>query len=186
MSDGHATTAINARSLGSHQRPHRGITDTWLTPPEIVNALGPFDLDPCAAVGQPWATASTMFTVEDDGMAQDWHGFVWCNPPFGPEAGKWLDRLADHGNGIGLVPARTETRWFVGVVWERADAVLFLHGRPHFHHIDGTRAKANSGAPICLVAYGPEAVERLDNCGLAGSLVSHWSGADSGRSGVDA
>jgi hypothetical protein len=170
--------------MGSHQLPHRGITNTWLTPPEIIEAVGPFDLDPCAAIGQPWETAGVMFTEHDDGMVQDWHGFVWCNPPFGPEAGKWLDRLAMHGNGIGLIAARTETRWFVRVVWEQADAVLFLHGRPHFHHIDGSRAKANSGVPICLVAYGAEAVERLDNCGLDGSLVTHWSELDSGSSEV--
>src|SRR5690554_3789850 len=108
-----------SRSLGSHQRPYRGETDTWLTPPEIIKAVGLFDLDPCAAIGQPWATATTTFTVEDDGLTQPWHGFVWCNPPFGPEAGKWLDRLAQHGNGIGLVPARTETRWFIRAVWEQ-------------------------------------------------------------------
>lgn len=40
-------------TLTSHQRPHHGASDVWLTPPEIVADLGPFDLDPCAAVGQP-------------------------------------------------------------------------------------------------------------------------------------
>ena len=40
-------------SLSSHQRPHRGATDVWLTPPHMIAALGPFDLDPCAAVDQP-------------------------------------------------------------------------------------------------------------------------------------
>src|SRR5690606_9422951 len=130
-----------------------------------------FDLDPCAAIGQPWRTAATQFTIEDDGLAQAWHGFAWVNPPFGPEAEKWLARLAEHGNGIGLVPARTETRWFVGQVWEKADGIYFLHGRPHFHRIDGVRAKANSGAPIVLVAYGAEATRRLSNCSLRGSWV---------------
>lgn len=161
-------------SLSSHQRPVRGATDVWLTPPEIVAALGPFDLDPCAAVSQPWPTAEQHFTVEDDGLAQDWHGFAWVNPPFGPEAEQWLSRLADHGNGIGLIPARTETRWFVSQIWARADAILFLHGRPHFHRPNGDRAAANSGAPICLAAYGPLAVGRLVASGLRGSFVSAW------------
>lgn len=148
-------------TLTSHQRPNRGESDVWLTPPDIIEALGPFDLDPCAAVGQPWPTASVQYTVDDDGLALPWHGFVWCNPPFGPDAGTWLARLADHGNGIGLCPARTETRWFVAQVWQRASGLLFLHGRPHFHHPDGTRGRANSGAPICLIGYGHEAVRRL-------------------------
>ena len=112
-------------SMSGHQRPHRGQTDVWLTPPEIIQALGPFDLDPCAAVDQPWSTAGKHYTKQDDGLAQDWDGFVWCNPPFGPEAAVWLDRLSTHGTGIGLTPARTETRWFVKYVWGRADAVLF-------------------------------------------------------------
>lgn len=159
-------------SLSSHQRPHRGATDVWLTPPHMIAALGPFDLDPCAAVDQPWRTATTQYTIEDDGLSQDWHGFAWVNPPFGPDAETWLMRLADHGNGIALVPARTETRWFVRTVWDRADGVLFLHGRPHFHHADGTRGYANSGAPIVLIAYGPEAVERLRSCSLPGTFAT--------------
>lgn len=163
-------------TLSSHQRPHRGASDVWLTPPDIIAALGPFGVDPCAAVGQPWRTAATQFTVEDDGLSKDWtdYGFAWVNPPFGPDAETWLERLAEHGHGIGLVPARTETRWFIGTIWTRADAVLFLHGRPHFHHPDGTRGKANSGAPIVLVGYGDLAVERLRNSGLVGSFVDTW------------
>lgn len=159
-------------SLTAHQRPHRGASDVWLTPPEIIDAVGPFDLDPCAApVPRPWPTADRHITPPDDGLTAEWAGFVWCNPPFGPEAGRWLDRMADHGHGIALCPARTETRWFVNTVWRRASSVLFLHGRPHFHYPDGTRGKANSGAPIVLVAYGPAADARLASCGLAGSFV---------------
>lgn len=172
--------------LTSHQRPVRGATNEWLTPPEIIDALGPFDLDPCSPVNRPWPTAERHFTIEDDGLAQTWDGLVWCNPPFGPEAAAWLSRCADHGRAVALVPARTETRWFVREVWGRSDAVLFLHGRPHFHYPDGTRAAANSGAPICLIAYGAEAVVRLAQSGLAGSLVSRWSPATpSEGSGTD-
>lgn len=161
-------------SLTSHQRPHRGFSDEWLTPPEIIEALGPFDLDPCAPVSRPWDTAAKHLTILDDGLAQPWAGFVWCNPPFGPLAGRWLARLADHGTGIALVPARTETRWFRRAVWERADAVLFLATRPHFHHSDGSRAAANSGAPICLVAYGGVALGRLASGRVPGYLVTNW------------
>lgn len=158
-------------TLTSHQRPHRGATDVWLTPPHIIDALGPFDLDPCASLNRPWDTAAKHYTIEDDGLAQEWNGFVWCNPPFGPDAEVWLSKLADHGNGIGLVPARTETRWFVSQVWNRATAILFLHGRPHFHYPNGDRGKTNSGVPIVLVAYGDVALWQLAACDLPGSLV---------------
>lgn len=141
--------------LSGHQSAHMK-NDEWLTPPEIIRALGSFDLDPCSPIVRPWATASKHYTVKDDGLSQPWHGRVWCNPPFGREAVKWLRRMAAHGNGVALIPARTETAMFYETVWHVADAVLFIKGRPHFHYVDGRRADFNSGAPICLVAYGKE------------------------------
>lgn len=128
--------------------------DEWLTPPEWIRALGEFDLDPCAPINRPWNTAREHFTVIDNGLAREWRGRVWCNPPFGREAAKWMRRMAAHGNGIALIPARTETAMFYESVWAGAEAVCFVRGRPHFHFVDGRRAPFNSGAPICLVAYG--------------------------------
>ena len=97
---------------------------------------------------------------------------MWCNPPYGRETWAWLEKLAKHPDGgIALIFARTETAGFVSEVWEKASAVMFLHGRLHFHTADGTRADANSGAPSALVAYGEEAVRRLEQSGLSGTLV---------------
>lgn len=152
-------------SLSSHQSA-RMKNDEWLTPPDLLFALGPFNLDPCAPVVQPWPTAVDYYTKEDDGLAQPWHGRVWLNPPFGREAVKWLRKLVKHGNGIALVPARTETAMFYECVWNVADAVCFLKGRPHFHYVTGERAPANSGAPIALIAYGQENVLALHEADL--------------------
>lgn len=57
----------------------------WLTPPEIITALGSFDLDPCAPISPPWPTAVKTFTVLDDGLKKEWYGRVWCNPPYGTQ-----------------------------------------------------------------------------------------------------
>lgn len=159
--------------MGSHQSAAMK-KDEWLTPPAILDALGPFDLDPCSPVSPPWPIAAKTYSIVDDGLKQPWSGFVWCNPPYGSEAGKWLAKLAAHGNGLALIFARTETADFVANVWGKADAVLFLHGRLYFHHVDGTRAAANGGAPSCLVAYGSEAVKRLETTLLPGTLVMGW------------
>lgn len=158
--------------LSAHQSA-RMKTDEWLTPPEILAALGPFDLDPCAPVParRPWPTAATHYTVIDDGLSMPWHGRVWCNPPFGREAVKWLAKLRNHGDGIALVPARTETAIFYNTVWGYAHGVLFIKGRPHFHYVDGSRAKLNSGAPIALVAYGHRNLDALRNSGLGFVVV---------------
>jgi len=158
--------------MGSHQS-HRAGTTTWLTPPHIINALGPFDLDPCAA--PDWYTASRTYVLPQDGLALPWSGHVWLNPPYGSEAWTWLARLAEHGDGIALIFARTETAGFVREVWGKASAVKFLHGRLHFHYPDGSRAPANSGAPSVLVAYGDRAARKLINDSrLPGTALPLW------------
>jgi len=146
--------------MGGHQSA-RMDKDEWLTPREVIDALGPFDLDPCAPVARPWPTAAKHYTVADNGLLQPWHGRVWLNPPYGQDTGLWLDRLVLHGNGIALIFARTETDMFFRCVWEAADAILFLRGRLFFHHVSGERAAHNSGAPSCLIAYGGKNVDRL-------------------------
>jgi hypothetical protein len=147
------------------------LKDEWLTPPRIIKALGEFDLDPCATVTPPWRTAAKHYTVVDDGLAQEWDGRVWCNPPYGLEAAEWLSKLADHGDGIALIFARTETKMFFDFVWGKASAVLFLYGRLHFHHINGDKAKANAGAPSVLVAYGQDNVTALRRSEIQGKLI---------------
>ena len=112
--------------LSAHQK--NGGHDEWLTPPEILRALGAFDLDPCAPVVRPWETAARHYTVADDGLALPWAGRVWCNPPFGREAVKWLRRMRDHGNGVALIPARTETAMFYETVWGRQTACCSSKG----------------------------------------------------------
>lgn len=151
-------------SMSSHQ--HNGGHDEWLTPPEILAPLGWFDLDPCAPITRPWDTAAQHYDNRVDGLSCDWFGRVWCNPPFGREAIKWLRKMAQHGNGIALIPARTETAMFYECVWGVATGVCFIRGRPHFHYVDGTRAPFNSGAPIVLVAYSEIDNKFLEQSGL--------------------
>mgnify|MGYP001240470136 CR=1 FL=1 len=164
-------------AMGSHQSARAGTT-TWLTPPDILAKLGGwenFDLDPCAAPNQPWPTARHMFTEEDNGLLHDWSAFggrTWLNPPYtNSEIGAWLGRLAEHGDGIALIFARTETEVFHRHVWERCDALLFMEGRLYFHHGDGTRAKANAGAPSVFCAYGSENADILAQCDIPGAFV---------------
>lgn len=163
-------TGDNRVSMSGHQSAAMK-NDEWLTPPEILRALGTFDLDPCAPVVRPRETAASHYTVTDDGLSKPWHGRVWCNPPFGREAIKWLRRMRDHGNGVALIPARTETAMFYETVWGSADGVLFLKGRPHFHYVCGRRADFNSGAPIALVAYGSANLDALRQSGLGFVVV---------------
>ena len=154
----------------AHVRP-KGGTDVWLTPPVILSALGPFDLDPCAAPEpRPWPTAREHYTAADDGLRLPWHGRCWVNPPYS-NAEVWLTRLADHGCGTALIFARTETRAFFEQVWLRASGLLFLRGRLTFHRPDGRIGSGNSGAPSVLVAYGESDALALARAPLVGRFV---------------
>jgi len=158
--------------IGGHHRGHRGRTDEWLTPPEIIRALGPFDLDPCAPVDRPWDTAARHYTIHDDGLLQPWSGRVWCNPPYGPELGRWLRKLSEHGDGIALVFARTETRAFHRWVWPKAHGMMFLVGRLNFYNVKGERAAANAGGPSVLIAYGIFNAARLQHSKINGHYMA--------------
>lgn len=160
------------KGIGGHHRPYRGITNEWLTPPEIVRALGPFDLDPCSPVKRPWDTAAAHINENDDGLTAPWTGCVILNPPYGPDCHHWLRRLASHNDGIAIVFARTETEMFFESVWPKASAMLFIKGRLHFHRVDGSRAKANAGGPSVLIAYGDVCAKRLASCGIDGAFIS--------------
>lgn len=142
----------NGNKAGKHE---------WLTPKELVDCLGPFDLDPCFSEPRPWDTASKYYTEEDNGLIQEWEGFVWCNPPYGEHTQKWLEKCSDYKNCICLIFARTETKMFKKYIWDKAKAVLFIYGRLTFFHDTGEKGEMSAGAPSCLIAWNEEGVERL-------------------------
>jgi len=150
----------------------RAQTHDWLTPPHVLQALGPFDLDPCAYPG--WPTAKRMISLPEDGLNADWEGRVFLNPPYSREAPKWIARMAAHQSGIALLFARTDTAWFIRDVWLGATALLFLKGRVFFHRADGSKATDNGGAPSVLVAYSEFDADWLRGCSLPGTFVRTW------------
>jgi len=159
------------KGIGGHTDPNQGRSEDWITPRNIIEDLGPFDLDPCACEPQPWPTARTMWTWKDNGLGKPWSGRVWLNPPYGRDTTVWLQRLAEHGDGIALTFARTETKMFHKWVWPHAKAFLFITGRLYFHNPDGTRGHTNAGGPSVLIAYGKENAERLRQSKIKGAYL---------------
>lgn len=159
-------------TLGSHQQTI-GKSQTYITPRWLLDALGPFDLDPCAADPRPWDCAAHNWT--EAGLDRTWFGQVFLNPPFDRYQVKhWVNRLAQHGNGIALLHARTEAAWF-RPIWEAASGILFLAQRIKFCDVAGKEHPANSGAPVVLAAFGDGHARRLSICGVAGYFISSWS-----------
>jgi hypothetical protein len=150
-----------------HERP--GGPTEWYTPPAVFTALGiTFDVDPCSpgAWVVPWIPARIHLTTADDGLRQRWRGRVWLNPPYGPGLDRWLERFADHRNGIALIFARTDTQWFHTYA-ARADALCFTRGRIQF--VAPSMPSSRGSTPGCgsvFVAYGDPCVEALRQSGL--------------------
>lgn len=96
----------------------------WYTPVEYVDAarrvMGGIDLDPASCVAaNEVVKADRIFTAEDDGLAKEWHGRVFMNPPYGREGSPFFvaKLLAEFVAGrveaaILLCAARLETQWF--------------------------------------------------------------------------
>lgn len=160
---------MKKNGMGSHQQSI-GLNQEWLTPPEIINSLGKFDLDPCAPVQRPWPTAGHHYTTEDDGLKQDWFGRVWLNPPYDRRViDMWMEKIATHGNGIALIFARTETTTFQNQVFGHASSIFFMKGRITFYKVTGERGESNGGAPSVLIAYGDRNSQAISDSGLEGT-----------------
>lgn len=174
------------KGMGGHQSAHRLSTD-WLTPPEIVRALGPFDTDPAASCSQVHAVdqvfpknppcAAKSYCKHDSGLGHGWEGRVWLNPPYDDTIGLWMRAMQVHGDGVALVFARTETIWFQQTVFgldtkvAPATAIKFLKGRITFLKPDGSDSLYSFGAPSVLIAYGHENAERLRKLQMDGAFV---------------
>lgn len=127
--------------------------DRWLTPLALIEKLGAFDLDPAGAPGHP--TANEVWTPEEigDGLSLPWSGRVWLNPPYGREMRAWVEHLAQHGDGVAIIPARTDTALFQECVFGVASAINFMKGRVRFETPTG-QVTDPAAFPTCLVAYG--------------------------------
>jgi len=151
-------------------------TNTWLTPLNLIQALGNFDLDPCCPPVMPWRTAKHMNEWEPgmiSGLDLDWslYGRTFLNPPYGTETFKWMRKFAEHKRGVAQIFARTDTKGFHEHVFAQAKAIYFLRGRVKFHREDGSCPKNGPAAPSCLVMHTEEDIEAVLASRLTGSLM---------------
>lgn len=92
-------------------------TPEWATPQAFFDRLHlqyGFDLDVCATAEN--AKCARFFTEADNGLAQDWRGVCWMNPPYGREIGKWVRKAYESAQAgatvVCLLPARVDTAWW--------------------------------------------------------------------------
>ncbi len=145
-------------------------TDEWYTPPEIIRALGEFDLDPCAPC-HDFYTAKKCFDRFDDGLKQSWEGRVWLNPPYNrKDIVPFIRKMAEHGNGIALIFNRMDIALWHEVIFPTADAMLVMRGRVKFISQDG-RQGAAGGCGSALVAWGEGDAKTLRVSTIEGKFI---------------
>ena len=112
-------------------------SDEWGTPQAFfdkLNMIYNFTLDPCATAGN--AKCNKFYTMEEDGLKQDWQGeTVFVNPPYS-KIKDWVVKCRNESLKPGttvvmLIPSRTDTRW-----WHQhcmaAHQIFFVKGRLKF------------------------------------------------------
>jgi len=126
-------------------------SDNWATPQSFFDELDKefhFTLDSCASKSN--AKCKDYFTQEQDGLAQEWSGVVWCNPPYGREIGKWLKKAVESWNQgatvVLLVPARTDTAWWHD--YAAKGEIRFIRGRLKFGD-----AKNSAPFPSAVIVF---------------------------------
>ena len=140
------TASINEVYNEVKSKPHvsNGTGDyEWYTPVEYIESarkvMGNIDLDPASCeLANTVVKAKEIYTYEIDGLAQEWHGNVWMNPPYSAKDNpRFIDKLiteykAGHiKSAIVLVNNATETRWFLNLI-SIATVACFPTGRLKF------------------------------------------------------
>ena len=138
----------------------------WSTPrpffEELTSRWGPFALDVCALPHN--AKCDTYYTPEINGLAQPWHGSVWCNPPYGHgHIPQWLAKAVEEiragrcTQAVFLVPSATDTAWFHDFCVAHASAIVFIRNRLHFSNPERT---GRGSHPSMVVIFKPKSLDR--------------------------
>ena len=128
---------------------------TWETPKAFfdqLNRLFGFTLDACASSEN--AKVGNYYTVEQNALTQEWQGVVWCNPPYGREQVKFIQKAYDesvkHGSTVVcLIPARPDTKVWQDLIFNHADQVCFIKGRLKFGN-----SKDAAPFPSAIIVFG--------------------------------
>jgi len=124
-------------------------TPEWGTPQAFFDKLNEkynFTLDPCG--NESNHKCAKYFSVEEDGLSQDWGGHkVFMNPPYGRMIKEWIRKAYEESRKrnttvVCLIPARTDTKYWHDYCMEYAKEIHFVKGRLKF---EGT---SNNSAPF--------------------------------------
>lgn len=123
----------------------------WETPQWLYDEMDKefhFTVDVCAT--EKNAKCRDFFSLEVDGLEQNWRGVCWMNPPYGRTIGKWVRKAYEESqNGatvVCLLPSRTDTAWWHDYCLK--GEIRFLRGRLKF-----SNSKNSAPFPSVIVIF---------------------------------
>jgi DNA N-6-adenine-methyltransferase (Dam) len=123
--------------------------------------LGEIDLDPASdPIAQETVRAGAFFTIVDDGLAKEWFGRVWLNPPYHRKLLPSFVRKLIAERAAGRVAAAimltnncTDTEWFEDAAGP-TQSICFSHGRIRFKRRHGQEVAPTQGQAFFY--FGPD------------------------------
>ena len=145
---------------GNHLAKGTGENE-WYTPPEYIamarEVMGGIDLDPASSdEANKVVGAVTFFDADADGLAQEWAGRVWVNPPYSRDLmPRFVEKLkaafqsGDVSAAIMVTHNNTDTGWFHSLA-EVTGAICFPAKRIRFYRGEDVAAPVNGQMFIYL------------------------------------
>jgi len=142
----------------------RNTVDDWQTPKyfyELLNEKFRFTLDPCTDKDN-WLDTGKYYTIEDNGLEQDWKGErVFVNPPFSQIKDKkdrkgWVWKCYNEGIKentfvVLILPSRTDTKYWHDHIM-KANEILFCKGRVNFL-LNGEKPENGATFPLAVIIF---------------------------------
>jgi hypothetical protein len=160
-----AERACRYRKLAKKRR--RAANFEWFTPPDIialaVETMGGIDCDPASCVeANQVVGAKVFYTLDDDGLKQQWFGRVLLNPPYS-KISSFVEKFVTETaagrvtEAIVLTSNASDVRWFQKLTaW--SSAICFPARRIQFVSPQGV-ARASCPTGQAIFYFGPHATK---------------------------
>lgn len=169
---------------------HGGLSNSsnftgWTTPEWILERLypivgGQFDLDPCSPTSnakKATVRAYKYYTGDDEqdcGLANDWDGAVFVNPPYGKQLIKWVKKCDLEFNSgrakliIGLLPLRSDVLYWQQYIANKT-SILFFQGRLQFGGLGENCGRAPFSSVLCIWCDDVQILNQIE-----AAFPEHW------------
>ncbi len=113
-------------------------TNEWATPQDFFDKLNEefhFTLDVSAT--EENAKCKKFFTLNDDGLKQDWSKDIcWMNPPYGGHTGDWIRKAYEESTKgatvVCLIVSSTDRSYWHEFIFPYAYEIRYIRGRLKF------------------------------------------------------